>query len=93
MRPDFRLFVSALLVSILGGSGSVTGSALGGVFVTLTLKVIEFAQLFSPGEGVAKLVVTFLAILELAREALIEVTQQVSYSPIYIKSKHGLTVV
>ena len=57
------------------------------------VKVIEFAQLFSPGEGVAKLVVTFLAILELAREALIEVTQQVSYSPIYIKSKHGLTVV
>ena len=57
------------------------------------VKIIEFTQLFSPGEGIAKLVVTFLAILELARETLIEVTQQASYSPIYIKSSHGLSVV
>ncbi len=57
------------------------------------MKVIEFTQLFSPGEGVAKLVVTFLAILELAREALIEMIQQEPYSPIYVKSTHGLTVV
>ncbi len=57
------------------------------------VKLIEFTQLFSPGQGVAKLVVTFLAILELAREALIEVTQQEPYSPIYLKSAHGLTVV
>jgi segregation and condensation protein A len=57
------------------------------------VKVIEFTQLFSPGEGVPKLVVTFLAILELARETLIELTQQEPYSPIYVKSTHGLTVV
>ena len=57
------------------------------------VRMIEFTQLFSPGDGVSKLVVTFLAILELAREALIEVTQQQSYSPIYIKSTHGLSVV
>jgi segregation and condensation protein A len=54
---------------------------------------IEFTQLFGPGDGVAKLVVTFLAILELARESLIEVTQQEAYSTIYVKSTHGLTVV
>ena len=57
------------------------------------VKFVEFTQLFSPGEGVSKLVVTFLAILELARETLIEVTQQEAYSPIYVKSTHGLTVV
>ena len=57
------------------------------------VKLIEFTQLFSPDEGVSKLVVTFLAILELARETLIEVTQQEPYSPIYVKSTHGLTVV
>jgi segregation and condensation protein A len=57
------------------------------------VKFVEFTQLFNPGEGVSKLVVTLLAILELARETLIEVTQQEAYSPIYVKSTHGLTVV
>jgi segregation and condensation protein A len=57
------------------------------------VKLIEFTQLFSPESGVPKLVVTFLAILELARETLIEVTQQQPYSPIYIKSVHGLAIV
>ena len=56
-------------------------------------KLIEFTQLFNTSEGMPKLVVTFLAILELAREALIELTQQEPYSPIYVKSAHGLTVV
>jgi len=54
---------------------------------------IEFTQLFTPGDGIPKLVVSFLAILELAREALIDVTQQQAYSTIYVKSTHGLTVV
>ncbi len=57
------------------------------------VKFVEFTALFSPSEGVAKLVVTFLAILELARETLIEVTQQQAYSTIYVKSTHGLTLV
>jgi segregation and condensation protein A len=57
------------------------------------VKLIEFTQLFTPAEGVAKLIVTFLAVLELAREALIEITQQEPYSAIYVKSSHGLTVV
>jgi len=30
--------------------------------------------------------VTFLAIIELARESLAEVTQQAAYSPIYVKA-------
>ncbi|HEV8520562.1 MAG TPA: ScpA family protein [Burkholderiales bacterium] len=57
------------------------------------VKFLEFTQLFSPSDGVPRLVVTFLAILELAREALIEVTQHEAYSPIYVKLTHGLTVV
>jgi len=48
--------------------------------------LLEFTQLFAPEDGVPKLVVTFLAILELARESLVEVTQQASYSPIYVKA-------
>jgi segregation and condensation protein A len=56
-------------------------------------KILEFTQLFAPADGVPRLVVTFLAILELTRETLIEVTQQVPYSPIYVKATHGLSVV
>ena len=55
--------------------------------------LLEFTQLFSPEDGVSKLVVTLLAILELARESLIEVSQQEAYAPIYVKLTHGLTVV
>ena len=57
------------------------------------VRFVEFTQLFSPSDGIAKLVVTFLAILELARESLIDLTQQEPYSTIYVKSTHGLTVV
>ena len=57
------------------------------------VRFLEFTQLFSPELGIPKLVVTFLAILELARETLIELTQQEPYSPIYVKLTHGLTVV
>ncbi len=56
-------------------------------------RFLEFTQLFSPELGISKLVVTFLAILELAREALIDLTQQQPFTPIYVKLSHGLTVV
>ena len=52
-------------------------------------RFIEFAELFEPAEGIAVLVVTFLAVLELAREGLIEVTQQEAYSMIYVKLRGG----
>ena len=45
----------------------------------------EFSQLFEPERGVAVLVVSFLALLELARESLIEITQQSPFDPIYVK--------
>jgi segregation and condensation protein A len=55
---------------------------------------LEFTQLFTPEDGIPKLVVTFLAILELARESMLEVTQQEAYAPIYVKlsQEHGHTV-
>jgi segregation and condensation protein A len=52
-------------------------------------RYVEFAELFEPAQGIAVLVVTFLAVLELARESLVEVSQQAAYTPIYIKLKSG----
>jgi segregation and condensation protein A len=52
-------------------------------------RYVEFLELFDPEQGIAVLIVTFLAILELARESLIEVSQQASYAPIYVKLKTG----
>ena len=48
-------------------------------------RVAEFGELFDPARGVAVLVVTFLALLELARETLIEITQSAGFGPIYVK--------
>ena len=48
---------------------------------------VEFSELFEPGRGVALLVVSFLACLELARESMIEITQQTPFDPIYVKIK------
>jgi segregation and condensation protein A len=52
-------------------------------------KFVEFGNLFQAEQGVAVLVVTFLAVLELAREGLIEVSQQEAYTPIYVKLRGG----
>jgi segregation and condensation protein A len=52
-------------------------------------KFIEFTELFQPSEGVPVLVVTLLAVLELAREGLIEVSQQEAYTTIYVKLRGG----
>ena len=48
--------------------------------------MLEFSQLFNVvQDGIAKLVVCFLAILELAREGLLRMTQQAPFSPIYVQ--------
>jgi len=44
-----------------------------------------FEELFDPGLGPQVVVVTFIALLELAREQLVEVTQAESFAPIYIR--------
>ncbi len=48
---------------------------------------VEFSALFEPERGVPLLVVSFLALLELARESLVEITQQTPFDPIYVKLK------
>jgi len=52
-------------------------------------RVVEFAELFEPQRGVSVLVVTFLALLELARELLVEITQSAGFGPIYVKLGHA----
>jgi len=46
---------------------------------------VEFTQLFSATDGLPVLVVTFIAVLELARETLVQITQEQAYAPIYVK--------
>ncbi len=48
-------------------------------------KFIEFERLFDPGKGVPVLIVTFLALLELAKEVLVEITQAEAFAPIYVR--------
>jgi segregation and condensation protein A len=48
-------------------------------------KFVEFAELFDPTRGVPVLVVNFIALLELAKETLIEITQAEAYAPIYVR--------
>ena len=44
-----------------------------------------FEDLFETSRGVAVVVVTFIALLELAREHLLEVTQAEAFAPIYVR--------
>ena len=46
---------------------------------------VEFADLFDPAQGAPVLVVHFLALLELAREHLLEMTQVEAFAPIYLR--------
>jgi segregation and condensation protein A len=46
---------------------------------------VEFENLFDPALGTPVLVVTFLALLELAKETLIEITQAEAFAPIYVR--------
>ena len=47
----------------------------------------RFEDLFEPTEGRLGIVVTFLAMLELAKEMLIEIVQEAPLAPIYIRAK------
>ena len=48
-------------------------------------RFVEFEHLFEAERGVPVLVVTFIALLELAKETLIEITQAEAYAPIYVR--------
>ncbi|MHA7840914.1 MAG: segregation and condensation protein A [Gammaproteobacteria bacterium] len=48
-------------------------------------KFCDFHEFFTPEEGRAGVVVSFIAILELLKQSLIEIIQQEPYSPIHIR--------
>ena len=48
-------------------------------------RFVEFQDLFDPSRGMPVLVVTFIALLELSRERLVEVTQAEAFAPIYVR--------
>jgi segregation and condensation protein A len=50
---------------------------------------VEFVDLFDVTQGAQVLVVHFLALLELAREHLLEITQAEVFSPIYVRLADG----
>lgn len=45
----------------------------------------EFGELFPVGGSVPELVVTFLAILELAKQCMLEISQAYPYAPLYVQ--------
>jgi len=50
---------------------------------------VEFVNLFKPEEGRMGVTVTFVAILELVREGLIEIVQTEAYAPIHVRKGEG----
>jgi len=48
-------------------------------------RFVEFEKLFDTRRGTQVLVVTFIAMLELARERLLEITQAEAFAPIYVR--------
>jgi len=53
-------------------------------------RFLEFEDLFDPSKGSQVLVVTFIALLELAKENLIDITQAESFAPIYVRLAYSV---
>jgi segregation and condensation protein A len=51
-----------------------------------------FEQLFDVSRGQSVLVVTFIAMLELARERLLEITQAEAFAPIYVRLAYSPSI-
>ena len=54
-------------------------------------RFVGFEDLFDPASGMPVLVVTFIALLELAKETLIEITQAEAFAPIYVRLAYSPT--
>ena len=52
-------------------------------------KFVEFQELFDPSRGLPVVVVNFIALLELSKEALIEITQAEAFAPIYVRLSYS----
>ncbi len=50
---------------------------------------VDFVQLFSAAEGRMGVAVTFIAVLELVREGLIDIVQQEPFAPIHVRAAVG----
>jgi segregation and condensation protein A len=48
-------------------------------------RFVEFEKLFDVSRGAPVLIVTFIAMLELAKETLIDITQAEAFAPIYVR--------
>ncbi|HEU0186645.1 MAG TPA: segregation/condensation protein A, partial [Gallionellaceae bacterium] len=53
---------------------------------------VEFEELFDMSGGIPQLVVTFIAILELAKETLVEITQTETLGKIYVRTSNSNSV-
>ena len=65
-------------LSVRERMGNILASLEGGGFV-------EFVRLFRPEEGRMGVTVTFMAILELVREGLIDIVQSEPYAPLHVR--------
>ena len=54
-------------------------------------RFVEFADLFDPAQGTPVVVVHFLALLELAREGLVQITQAAPFAPMYVRLGYTAT--
>ncbi|RCW76272.1 segregation and condensation protein A [Pseudorhodoferax soli] len=54
-------------------------------------KFVEFEELFNPEKGSTVLVVTFIALLELGKETLVEIVQAEAFAPIYVRLAYTAT--
>lgn len=52
-----------------------------------TVQFTRFTELFHAGEGRLGVVVTFIAVLELVREALLELVQSEAFAPIHVRRR------
>lgn len=65
-----------------------TRERMSAILETITGKgFVPFIQLFQPEEGKLGIVVTFMAVLELVKEALIDIIQNEPFAPIHIKAR------
>ena len=50
---------------------------------------LPFIELFTPEEGRAGVIVTFIAVMELIKESLLSIVQTEAFAPIHVKASNG----
>ncbi|MCH2568604.1 MAG: segregation/condensation protein A [Pseudomonadales bacterium] len=50
---------------------------------------LPFIELFTPEEGRAGVIVTFIAVMELIKESLLSIVQTEAFAPIHVKARNG----